>query len=358
MLRALRRESTPRVASRTEEPGTTAAASGSTTASPVEQRQVLDHALDALPIGVAILDPATGRRWSNHRARAMSGIRYVDVLVAEALDEMLVGRGGSSRLLATAGDAGRHYELRRIEDPSGLCIVTVEDVSQRERIDRVRTDFVANLSHELKTPIGAVAALADSLAGEDDMGIIRRLAERIIGESTRMARIVDDLLDLSRIEFGAPENWGEVDLGTVVSEVVATHHHAAVARGLALVVTGAGGARVLGDRAQLVSALSNLVENAIKYTESGGNVQVHHAQDGDVVRVSVADSGIGIAPALHERIFERFYRVDRARSRSTGGTGLGLSIVRHVAANHGGSISVVSEEGRGSTFTMTLPAVS
>ncbi len=352
MLRALRRDDKARAATPLEavadgqgEPGR-------------DDADVLASALDALPLGVAISDPRSGRRWRNRRAVAMSGIRYVDVLVDEAVDAMLEGRGEAVRTLETAGDAPRHFELRRTDDPSGVRTVTVEDVTERERIDTVRSDFVANLSHELKTPIGAVAALADSLSGEDDVGVIRRLAERIIGESTRMARIVDDLLDLSRIEFGAPEDWGPVDLGGVVSEVVATHHHAAAARGVSLAVTGSAGAAVLGDRSQLVSALSNLVDNAIKYTERDGSVRVRCAAIGDEAVLEVEDSGIGIAPAQQERIFERFYRVDKARSRGTGGTGLGLSIVRHIVANHGGTVAVASEEGRGSTFTVRLPLAS
>ncbi|MGA1241002.1 MAG: sensor histidine kinase, partial [Ilumatobacteraceae bacterium] len=221
----------------------------------------------------------------------------------------------------------------------------------------VQTDFVANLSHELKTPIGAVAALADSLNGETETEVVWRLAERIVTESHRMSRIVDDLLDLSRVEFGGTDEWTEIDLGPVLVEVVSTNQHAAKRRGLGLSLTGSAELLVRGDRGQLVSVFSNLVDNAIKYSEAGGVVLVASAIQADQIKVTVTDHGIGIAEKDQERIFERFYRVDKARSRATGGTGLGLSIVRHIVLEHGGSIDVHSEEGLGSTFTVYMPRV-
>jgi two-component system sensor histidine kinase SenX3 len=221
----------------------------------------------------------------------------------------------------------------------------------------VQTDFVANLSHELKTPIGAVAALADSLVGETETEVVWRLAERIVSESHRMARIVDALLDLSRIEFSGTEDWTQVDLAPVLVEVVSTNQHAAKRQGIGLSLTGASQLNVLGDRSQLVSGFSNLVDNAIKYSEPGGIVSVSSSIVGEEVVVAIMDHGIGISKQHQDRIFERFYRVDKARSRATGGTGLGLSIVRHIVLEHGGTIEVVSEEGVGSTFTIRLPQV-
>jgi two-component system sensor histidine kinase SenX3 len=235
--------------------------------------------------------------------------------------------------------------------------VTIEDITEKSRIDTVQTDFVANLSHELKTPIGAVAALADSLSGETETEVVWRLAERIVTESHRMSRIVDDLLDLSRVEFGGTEEWSEVDLGSVLVEVVGTNQHAAKRQGLGLSLTGSAELLVRGDRAHLVSVFSNLVDNAIKYSEAGGVVLVEGVTQGDEIVVTVTDHGIGIAERDQKRIFERFYRVDKARSRATGGTGLGLSIVRHIVLEHGGSIDVRSEEGTGSTFMVRLPRV-
>jgi two-component system sensor histidine kinase SenX3 len=190
---------------------------------------------------------------------------------------------------------------------------------------------------------------------EEDPQVVRRLARRIVDESYRMSGIVDDLLDLSRIEFSRSEYHEAVDFASVIAEVVALHQHTSDAYGIAVVVDCDSTCLVLGDRAQLVSAVSNLLENAIKYSERGSSVRIGCQRQGHSVVVAVTDTGIGISVADQERIFERFFRVDRARSRSTGGTGLGLSIVRHVIDNHGGRISVRSAEGEGSTFTVELP---
>jgi two-component system sensor histidine kinase SenX3 len=187
--------------------------------------------------------------------------------------------------------------------------------------------------------------------------VVWRLAERIVSESHRMARIVDALLDLSRIEFSGTEDWTKVDLAPVLVEVVSTNQHAAKRQGIGLSLTGASQLNVLGDRSQLVSGFSNLVDNAIKYSEPGGIVSVSSSIVGEEVVVAITDYGIGISKQQQDRIFERFYRVDKARSRATGGTGLGLSIVRHIVLEHGGTIEVVSEEGVGSTFTVRLPQV-
>jgi two-component system sensor histidine kinase SenX3 len=211
------------------------------------------------------------------------------------------------------------------------------------------------LSHELKTPIGGIAALADTMTGETDPQVIERLTARIVDESYRLSRIVDDLLDLSRIEFGGAEDWEPVTVSDVINEVVARMQHEAKRAGVAIEAKSVAGVRVVGDRMQLVSALQNLVSNAVKYSGDGKKVQVEVQATPELVSILVIDQGIGIAAKDHQRIFERFYRVDRARSRSTGGSGLGLSIVRHVVSNHGGTVTVVSEEGRGSTFTIVLP---
>jgi two-component system sensor histidine kinase SenX3 len=324
------------------------------------QLEGLMDALNMLPIGVVIADKKFGRQLRNKAASAMTGVRYVDVLVEQAVDEMIKAASTTQtteRVLEAVAGTTRFFKISGRATKSQRAIVTIEDITEKSRINTVQTDFVANLSHELKTPIGAVAALADSLNGETETEVVWRLAERIVTESHRMSRIVDDLLDLSRVEFGGIDEWTEIDLGLVLVEVVSTNQHAAKRRGLGLSLTGSAELLVRGDRGQLVSVFSNLVDNAIKYSEAGGVVLVASAIQADQIKVTVTDHGIGIAERDQERIFERFYRVDKARSRATGGTGLGLSIVRHIVLEHGGSIDVHSEEGLGSTFTVYMPRV-
>ncbi len=320
---------------------------------PVVDERTVVAALDEIPIGVVVALP-DGRVLQNRRASAMSGVRHVDVLVWRAAQEQLAA-GDAEREIEVAGPPPRHFVIRSSRlSPSG-AVARIEDVTDRKRIDAVRTDFVANLSHELKTPIGGVAALSDALVGEDDPETVRRLAGRIVSEAHRMAAIVDDLLDLSRIEFGSGD-MEPLDMADVVREAVGQQQHTAQQSAVSVSIAASAGCTVLGDRSQLVSAVSNLVENAVKYSNRGGEVDVSCRSLDGRVTISVADHGIGIVAADHERIFERFYRVDKGRSRATGGTGLGLSIVRHVVDNHGGTVSVRSEEGRGSTFTVSLPA--
>ena len=332
-----------------------------TAKAPEDQLERFMDALDLLPIGIVIVDLKLNRRVRNNAAAAMTGVRYVDILVDQAVDAMIdeikVAKSGNRILEAVAGTT-RYFKIsgQAMDDQRG--IVTVEDITEKSRIDTVQTDFVANLSHELKTPIGAVAALADSLNGETETEVVWRLAERIVTESHRMSRIVDDLLDLSRVEFGGTEEWTDIDLATVLVEVVSTNQYAAKRQGLGLSLTGSAELLVRGDRSQLISVFSNLVDNAIKYSEIGGIVNVSSTIKGEEIMVSVTDHGIGIAERDQKRIFERFYRVDKARSRATGGTGLGLSIVRHIVLEHGGAIDIRSEEGVGSTFTVRLPRVA
>jgi two-component system sensor histidine kinase SenX3 len=316
--------------------------------------------LDFLETGIVVADNNSNHKFRNKAAIAMTGIRYVDILIDQAVDEMIKQveqKGSGSRILEAVAGTTRFLQIRGSDLKNECILVTVEDITVKSRIETVQTDFVANLSHELKTPIGAVAALADSLVGETETEVVWRLAERIVSESHRMARIVDALLDLSRIEFSGTEDWTEVDLAPVLVEVVSTNQHAAKRQGIGLSLTGVSQLNVLGDRSQLVSGFSNLVDNAIKYSEPGGIVSVSSSIVGEEVVVAITDHGIGISKQQQDRIFERFYRVDKARSRATGGTGLGLSIVRHIVLEHGGAIEVVSEEGVGSTFTIRLPHV-
>ncbi len=240
-------------------------------------------------------------------------------------------------------------------------IVNVADVTEQDRVDAVRQDFVANVSHELKTPVGALSLLAEAISDTDDDVAKKRLAERLVGEARRVAALVDDILDLSLVERDAP-GMSRVDLVEVVIE--ACRRVEVVAEPVGVVVTadlGDEAVVVTGDRVQLVSAVANLLDNAIKYGSSGtyGGDEVHvrlRRRDGAAV-IEVEDSGIGIPERHQSRIFERFYRVDGARSRASGGTGLGLAIVRHVARNHGGDVELESAPGSGSTFRVVLPAV-
>lgn len=315
-------------------------------------------ALNSLPSGVVLADESANVLFRNTAAEAMSGVRHVDVLVDEAVNALLrqtVDNDAQYRRFETAGSPSRVFDLRTRRLVDGGLVATIEDVTERSRVDTVRTDFVANLSHELKTPIGGIAALADTMIGETDPQVIERMTSRIVEESYRLSRIVDDLLDLSRIEFGGADEWERVRIATLVREVIARLQPEAMRSGVTLEATDGTDAEVLGDRVQLVSALENLVINAIKYSGDGKKVAVDVLATEEVVRIAVVDQGIGIAAKDHQRIFERFYRVDRARSRTTGGSGLGLSIVRHVVSNHGGTVVLESEEGRGSTFTIVLP---
>ena len=315
-------------------------------------------AFDLLPIGVVISRGPNGELLRNRIATEMTGVRHVDILVDEAVVALVketIEIGEQNKSMQVAGPPDRFFQLhsQRLNDDG--VVVTIEDTTERVRIDTVRTDFVANLSHELKTPIGGIAALGDTMVDETDPVVMKQLADRIVRESFRMAGIVNDLLDLSRIEFGRSTEWERIEMTGVIKEVVALSQDNARRHKVELVTSGNFAAEVFGDRSQLISAFSNIVENAIKYSDEDRLVNIIGNVGADDMSIAVVDQGLGIAPKDHERIFERFYRVDRARSRSTGGTGLGLSIVRHVVDNHGGKIEVKSNEGEGATFTVVLP---
>lgn len=240
---------------------------------------------------------------------------------------------------------------------SRLVLALLEDRTQERRVEAVRRDFVANVSHELKTPVGAIKILAEAVEdAADDPEAVRRFARRMAVESDRLTELVQQVIELSRLQSAdLSEAPGEVPLDAVVAEAVDTSALDAQSRGISLVVRGETGLSVRGDQQLVSSAISNLVANAVAYSADDTSVVVETRAVDKVVEISVIDQGIGIAPEEIERIFERFYRVDPARHRSTGGTGLGLSIVKHVAATHGGDVKVWSVEGQGSTFTLVLP---
>ena len=241
---------------------------------------------------------------------------------------------------------------------SAYVLLLVDDRTEARRVEDVRRDFVVNVSHELKTPVGGLALLAEAvLEANDDPEAVARFAHRMQVESTRLTRLVQEIVDLSRLEIAGTLHDPElVDAGSAAAEAIEQSRLVAGSRGAEIVSSLARGAMVFGDSDLLVTAVRNLVGNAINYSAPGARVAVSVRRAHDLVEIAVADQGQGIPEGEQARIFERFYRVDAARSRATGGTGLGLAIVKHICANHGGEVTVWSEQGHGSTFTMRLPA--
>lgn len=346
------------LARRTETAGT----HNSTTAT--RQRGRLDAVVDALPLGVVIANDDGGIAMANRAARSWAGT-HAGILIDEAVERHLrraIESGETTEeLLELYGPPKSVVVVKAAPVPGGGAQALVEDISERRRIDAVRTDFVANISHELKTPVGALAVLAETLVDETDPEIVGRLGDRLLEEAHRAARTIDDLLELSRIELGGEQFSDGVDVAEVVASAVDRGRAVAEPRNISISILEVAGdpdgtpLTVTGDRRQLESAVGNLVENAVKYSETGGQVQVRVRTAGPWVEFMVADQGVGIPVRDLDRIFERFYRVDKARSRGTGGSGLGLAIVRHVATNHGGEVLVSSREGEGSTFVLRIP---
>ena len=325
----------------------------------------LEQALDAMPQGVVVSDEAGIVVFRNDVAQVFSEARHSDALVEAAIGDLVAGALGGradARELDLFGPPRRSLVISATPLPSasGLgALAVIEDVTERRRLEEVRRDFVANISHELKTPVGALALLAETLLNEDDSAITQRLAERIVTESFRVGRTIEDLLELSRIESGEMPRREPVAVNLVVAEAIERIRPAAEQAGIDLVVREPNRRlAVFGDRRQLASAIYNLLDNAVKYSDAGSAVEVFAATDGREIEISVRDHGIGIPARDLERVFERFYRVDQARSRQTGGTGLGLAIVRHVTQNHDGSVRVESRPGEGSTFILCLPTAS
>ncbi|MFT3888814.1 MAG: HAMP domain-containing sensor histidine kinase [Arachnia sp.] len=240
----------------------------------------------------------------------------------------------------------------------GHVLVFAVDESAAKRVEAVRRDFVANISHELKTPIGAISVLSEAVeAAKDDPAAVERFSLRLQRETARLAELTNQIIDLSRLQTENPMlEHNVVDLSEVIDEAVSRSRERAAKREVSVIVARTADARVLGDRWQLADAVTNLVQNAISYSDERARVTISLTMAGDVAELKVSDNGIGIKPEDQERIFERFFRVDYGRSRDSGGTGLGLSIVRHIAVSHGGEVRVWSRPGQGSTFTLSLPA--
>ena len=268
--------------------------------------------------------------------------------------ELAVARGH----VAGAGQFFLHVRVAGIG--RGHVLVLVEDRTAHKRLEDTRRDFIANISHELKTPVGALALLAETVeSNAEDPEIVRDFAGRMRKEATRLDVLVQEIIELSRLQEGdALASPQDVEVDAVVAEALDQVRVEAQAGGITLVAGGTRGLRVRGDADLITTAVRNLLDNAIRYSEARTRVSVGvgvDPSDANLVRIAVVDQGIGIARENQERVFERFYRVDRARSRATGGTGLGLSIVKHVAADHGGTVELWSALGRGSTFTLVLP---
>lgn len=320
-------------------------------------------ALDESSDAIIVIDRIGREVVRNAMARRFAGARTGEVLAEEAigalLQEALTGHS-SERELQLYGPPRsvlhmRAFPLRRDGEIVGAVGFT-RDVTESRRVESVRRDFVANVSHELKTPIGALGLLAETIAATDDLAVMQKLADRVVREADRLARIVDELLDLSTIEAQEAPTRVPMPVPVLIAECVDFVQASAAMGGVPVEIAPTPpNVELVCDPRQLRSALVNLLDNAIKYSEPGDRVEVGATVRDERVSFIVRDHGIGIPMRDLERIFERFYRVDRARSRETGGTGLGLAIVRHVAQAHGGDVSVQSREGEGSTFTISVP---
>ena len=325
--------------------------------------------LSVLSSSAVVLDNEDRVLQASAAARAYGLVRGDELIVKELLAlARQVRRDGEIREgemeLATTG-LNRHTSFAVRVAPlgaavggGGLVLLLVEDQTESRRVEEIRRDFVANTSHELKTPVGALALLAETVEdAADDPEAVRRFAGRMRQEASRLTNLVQDMITLSRIQAAEPiPDPVPVKLDAVVAEALDRCRMKASARGIELTATGTHGLSVLGDEDLLITALRNLLENAVAYSPDKTRVDVStELTAGESVEISVVDQGIGIPERDRERIFERFYRVDPARSRATGGTGLGLAIVKHVTAAHGGQVTVESTEGSGSTFTLRLP---
>ncbi|MEO8261939.1 MAG: ATP-binding protein [Pseudolysinimonas sp.] len=258
------------------------------------------------------------------------------------------------------GEAQLHLMVRVARLGNRFVLVLADDRTDAHRLDDVRRDFVANVSHELKTPIGAVSLLAEALASaSNEPAAVKRFAKRLSQESERLAGITAEIIELSRLQSRDPLSSAErVSIGAVVAQAVDRNRVAAESHRISLVPSGKIRAEVFGDEQLLVTAVDNLISNAVQYSPDGSRVGIGVTDDDGVVEIAVTDQGVGIPDDEKDRVFERFFRVDAARSRNTGGSGLGLSIVKHVVQNHGGDVRVWSQHGRGSTFTIRLPEAS
>ncbi len=326
-----------------------------------DDREVRELVLASMDVGVLLIDGQGRRVFANEALARHLGTVPPDVdhlLPVDFRDAARRATGGE--VIEVDAEAGSPVRwLRATARPAGddgSVLLVVEDITEARRIDSIRRDFVANASHELKTPVASIRAAAETLADGaiDDPPSAHRFTDQLEREAMRLSRIVADLLDLSRLETGS-DLHEHVHLSVVAKEEIHRHGDQIESAGVTVTLSSEGASVVQGAGRDLALLVRNLIDNAVRYTLPGGSVAVQIATDGDHVVMRVRDTGAGIPRRDLPRIFERFYRVDRARSRETGGTGLGLAIVKHVAENHGGSVEVESSLGDGTTFTVRLP---
>ena len=328
-----------------------------------ESEARLRLSLDAITQGVVMADGEGNVLYRNSYARQFTEARHGEALVEAAVAELLA-EAAQGRLVEQEvelfGPPRRCLFVSamplKLEGRDYGSVALIDDITEPQRLDAMRRDFVANISHELRTPMGALSLLAETLATETDPEVASRLAMRVQAEAIRLSDIMDDLLELSRIESDEASERTPVAIQHVISDALSRARPTAEEKEVPIeTALPALDLVVQADRRQLTSAVFNLLENAVKYSEATCPVRVMTRLEGDWVEVEVRDQGHGIPLRHQERIFERFYQVDRSREHTDGGVGLGLAIVRHVATNHGGEIRVESTEGEGSTFTLAVP---
>ncbi|KWZ75006.1 putative signal-transduction histidine kinase senX3 [Winkia neuii] len=333
---------------------------------PVLSSDVLS-VLAVIPGSAIVLDRQNRVVRAGASALAYGFIRNDKLVNEELLRDVseLRAQGRVSERTLTAERGGRpstplRLQIRVAPMAHGHVLILINDVSAAERVQDMRVDFTANVSHELKTPVGAIRLLTETIReNADDPKAVAHFSKNLEKETDRLVSLVRDIMDLSRISVEDPLSKGiAVTVDSVVREATDRCKILAENAGVTLKVGEPCYARVYGNRDQLVTAVRNLVDNAIRYSEPNTPVSVSAKVEDDLVRIAVVDRGIGIPASARNRIFERFYRVDKARSRQTGGTGLGLSIVKHIAAQHRGTVTCWSTEGAGSTFTLVLPEAS
>lgn len=322
------------------------------------------HVLEVLESAGVVLDPSNNVVKASPGAYTL-GLVWQRTLIHSPLVELVdrVRRSGEpvtedvDIARGPLGDASIHLTVRVARLGARFVLLLAEDRTESVRLEAVRRDFVANISHELKTPIGAISLLAEALEqASDDPEQVRRFAKRMSKESKRLASMTQEIIELSRLQAAdALSDPAVVDVDHVIQLAIDQNRVTAETNRIALVAGKPSGEHVWGDEGMLVTAVHNLVLNAVQYSPSPSRVGIGVTALDDVVEIAVTDQGIGIPEEDLDRVFERFFRVDQARARATGGTGLGLSIVKHVVQNHGGDVRVWSQPGRGSTFTLRLP---